>query len=98
VTAANSSAGPRARPEQPSTGIGTGAKDRDWDAELDRITFTYRCVGWAIAKNLTRPGYIAQRTGWDGATVTIGAPDMITLETRLRNQADQDREHRLRHF
>ena len=98
MTAANNSAGPRAQPEQPTTGIGAGAKDRDWDAELDRITFTYRCRGWAIAKNLTRPGYIAQRTGWDSATITIEAPDMITLETRLRDQADQDRQHRLRPF
>jgi len=93
VTAATGSAGQQERP-----GTTPAAKDRDWDAELDRITFTYRCMGWAIAKNLTRPGYVAQRTGWDSATITIEAPDIITLETRLRDQADQDREHRLRPF
>ena len=69
-----------------------GAVGRDWAREPDRIACTY--PKWRIGKRKTGPGWIARRTFWDGATISVEAPDLIILETRLRDEYEQERRAR----
>jgi hypothetical protein len=76
---------------QPTAAAGQHQAD-----ELDRIKFTYGV--WAIRRHPARPGYLARRPYWDGAIITIEAPDLIILETRLHDDREQERQHRRQPF
>ena len=68
------------------------AAARDWAAEAERIAFIY--ARWKIGKRVAGPGWVAWCTFWDGATISIEAPDLVILETRLRDHREQERRAR----
>ncbi len=60
---------------------------RDWAREPERIAWIY--PNWKLGKKTTGPGLDRGRT-WAGATITIEALDLITPETRLQDQQEQN--------
>ncbi len=63
-----------------------------WEREAERIFCAY--PRWKLGKKMPGPGWLARRTFWDGATISIEASDLIILEARLKDQREQERQAR----